>query len=157
MNTSSRALRWLPRLFLGLLVLPFCAVLALATIETLGCMDGKRVRKLEAFIGPQVPCMIEVAEPGKKHTLEIRTRKRKLDVRIEAPGGETIYEASALRRKRSRCLSFVPTEPGEYSLFLERGRTLSLSMDSPSPETAKIEVYLDDGRFAQPFLTSLGL
>lgn len=131
------------------------AALALAVAVLLTGVDfvvlrGEHIGHTTVYFSEEEPATVQVDRVGTTHLVEITSHRRmggddvgfRLSYWVEGPDGEILGQGSELRTREKRSFRFVPDEPGEYQVHVERD---GLRLGS-SGGSAQVDVYANDRR-----------
>lgn len=149
----------------GILLLGLCCLLCVAAAVFVFCREpsgftGSRIKNPDAYL-----LDIEAMNGSDQHTLRLQsgdtlqirfeTGKGSLKLRIQTPGGETLYEGDG---KEVRDFSLAITETGEYTILVEgrRGKgTVRIQRIEAVPESVPDESWKT--AFAEEMLEKYGV
>ncbi|MGC6488511.1 MAG: hypothetical protein ACON4Z_12770 [Planctomycetota bacterium] len=141
--------RWARRgpLYTGVLVALAAALFVLEQFV----LQGEQVFDERIGSSRDVRVEIPLMRAGEPHLLEVSCRrKNKLTVTVQAPDGEVLAEVNEWSYHKRHFLEFTPKVAGTYVLEGTQRYRSTRSSDS------RVEVFVNDSRFFQPWGYALG-
>ena len=141
--------RWRRRgpLYTGVLV----AIAAVMFVLDQFVLQGELVFNERIGSGRDIRVEIPLTRAGEPHLLEVYCRrKNKLTVTVKAPDGEVLAEVNEWNYHKNHFLEFTPKVAGTYVLEGTQRHRSTRTRDS------RVEVFVNDSRFFQPWGYALG-